>query len=170
MRSEIRSRRKLHNVNSKKQGFTLAEVVITIAIIMIVSITALSTVVSVSGITDKNNKWYRCNSMANNVVECFRYADNAAKFNAGMAVMGFTADPGDTLDETLPNDPPITSWRGEWKYSFDSENEYNAQVLIFAKKDDVSGEYEYLELRVTISPPYGENVMKEYTRKVNWQS
>ena len=77
-----------------KRGFTLMEVVIAIAIIMISGATAMSIIVSSANANELEKKQYKANLAAQNAIECFRYSDSPEMFDSALSEIGFAEAPG----------------------------------------------------------------------------
>ena len=70
----------MSKVNSRK-GFTIAELVVAMAIILIVSATAIATINTQNTVHLRTMQTVEATNMAENAIECFRYAVENPKDN-----------------------------------------------------------------------------------------
>ena len=75
----------MSKVNSRK-GFTIAELVVAMAIILIVSATAIATINTQNTVHLRTMQTVEATNMAENAIECFRYADSVDEFEAAYKV------------------------------------------------------------------------------------
>lgn len=68
-------------VNSKKRGFTIVELVVAMTIIVIVSATAIALINNQNTIHLRTMQTIEATNMAENAIECFRYAVENPKDN-----------------------------------------------------------------------------------------
>ena len=111
----------MSKVNSRK-GFTIAELVVAMAIILIVSATAIATINTQNTVHLRTMQTVEATNMAENAIECFRYADSVDEFEVAYANT-FT-------DETKPTD----------LYNFEKSNmnvtiNIDGNTLTFIAKD-----------------------------------
>jgi prepilin-type N-terminal cleavage/methylation domain-containing protein len=102
----------MNNIKRKKGGFSMAEVVIAIAVIVIVSIAALVFIdFSIKNAYEISNKT-QAQNFAENSLACFKVSDNINEFEANMAffVEGF---------EGVEKKP--TSTPGYYEYNYESD-------------------------------------------------
>ena len=79
----------MSKVNSRK-GFTIAELVVAMAIIVIVSATAIALINTQNTIHLRTMQTVEATNMAENAIECFRYADSVEGFEKVYAKTGVT--------------------------------------------------------------------------------
>ncbi len=132
-----------------KNGFSIAEVVIALAIISVVSITALS--IALSSIVTKTNIINRseAQSFAGNVLECFKAAENEAEF---LALVSFAED------VSLTDGAPDGSGSTTYTY-YCEDNKFTAQITVNYPESLRS------ELAITITNPKGVNIISFSYRK-----
>jgi|GEM_PF-1662914 type II secretory pathway pseudopilin PulG len=70
-------------MKKNKRGFSILEAIIAMSVIIIVSITALSIILSASRAAAKNNEWAEAAAKARNVVELYRYFGGGTSNYAG---------------------------------------------------------------------------------------
>ena len=70
-------------MKKNKRGFSILEAIIAMSVIIIVSITALSIILSASRAAAKNNEWAEAAAKARNVVELYRYFGGGTSKYAG---------------------------------------------------------------------------------------
>lgn len=70
-------------MKKNKRGFSILEAIIAMSVIIIVSITALSIILSASRAAAKNSEWAEAAAKARNVVELYRYFGGGTSNYAG---------------------------------------------------------------------------------------
>ena len=91
-----------------RRGFSLVEVVVALAIIVIVSGAAISLIVSHSRLEARTVQTVEAASIAENAIECFRYANDGAEF---IALMNEVYGTNRAYDPSNPTPYNIT-WNG----------------------------------------------------------
>lgn len=128
----------MNKLNSKK-GFTVVELVVALAVILIVSATAIGLINSQNTIYLRTMQTTEATNMAENAVECFRFAvNNGEDFEAVFEKAGYEL-----------GDP--TEFDGKTVYTFESNGmevtiEINGNTLDFKAYD---GEKEILSRSYT---------------------
>lgn len=132
-----------------KNGFSIAEVVIALAIISVVSITALSIVLS--SIVAKTNIINRseAQSFASNVLACFQAGENKAEF---LALVSFAEDI--SLTDSTSDDSGSTTYT-----YYCEDNKFTAQITVNYPESLRS------ELEITIMNQKGVNIISFSYRK-----
>ena len=77
-----------------KRGFTLAEAVIAAAVVFLLSAAALTAVALFMRTTEARKRDDDALRTAENVLECFKYADSASEFEALVGELGLTCAGG----------------------------------------------------------------------------
>ena len=114
--------------NKKKKGFSLVEVAIALAIITIVTVTALT--IALNSITPKinNNNRSHAQNFANNVWQCFQEAESNDDV---FALLSFSYDLKDNMTATE------TDGEGYTTYTYTSaEHKYTATIKMRFPQDE----------------------------------
>ncbi len=118
----------MSKVNSIKnrRGFTVVELVVAMAIIVIVSATAIGLINTQNTVHLRTTQTIEATNMAENAIECFRWAETEAKFVESYAKTGVTLS-GNTSE-------------GITVYTFEKSNmnvtiEINGNKLTFVATD-----------------------------------
>ena len=82
----------VNSSRSAKGGFTIVELVVALAIILIMSIAATSTIASQNNIYRSTLYTTEATNLAENAVECFRFADDAQAFVDAYKETGVTLE------------------------------------------------------------------------------
>ena len=121
--------------NKRKAGFSMVEVIISLAIIVMISITAIS--ITLSSIANRMTIVNRTHGQyfADNVWECFKAAENKSEFESllNFAYPGQDDDTSD-VDFTFPNASDVD---GEYSYPVESERyKFTATVTVTYIEDE----------------------------------
>lgn len=135
--------------NRKKRGYSLVEVVIALSVIVIVSVSALSIVLSsVATKVNAINKSY-AQSFADNVWESFKAADTQDEF---LSLIAFSE--GTTLTEG------VTDESGKTTYTYYSqENKFTAEIAVSYQENARP------ELEVIVTDKDGDEIISFSYRK-----
>ena len=86
------------NREGRRKGFTIAELVVAMAIIFIVSATAIGIINTQNTVHLRTTQTVEATNMAENAIECFRYANSVEGFEEAFEMTGITID--GTTDNT----------------------------------------------------------------------
>ena len=90
------------NRSKKKGGFVLAEVVIALSVILLVTVSALTIAISSVSARIKTVNESLASDFAENLLECFKAADNGEEFLANVKFAeGVTLSDGDASDSVV---------------------------------------------------------------------
>ena len=87
------------NREGRRKGFTIAELVVAMAIIFIVSATAIGIINTQNTVHLRTTQTVEATNMAENAIECFRYANSVEGFEEAYAKTGVTVQNKTTDNE-----------------------------------------------------------------------
>lgn len=80
-----------------KKGFTVIETVIAMAIVLLISVTAMNITISANSITRQSESRFRAQQTAENVITLYRFCDEREDFLARLAELSFAPVPEQPL-------------------------------------------------------------------------
>ena len=119
----------MSKAQKRRRGYSMAECVVALAIIVVVSVAALSIVASSESARRKSIFHSDAQDFASNMLECFKAADNDAEFRENVIFATSLQGHGEF---------PLTPTDEEGVYTYEVENQYKATL----KVDFTSGEFE----------------------------
>ncbi len=110
------------NKTKRNSGFSIMETVIALAIIVIVTVAALSVVMASISARVKQANYSEAQDFAHNILECFKAADDTAKFEDYVKFAE-----GVELSQYAENDG----------YNYDAENKFSAKIMYYNNFNEI---------------------------------
>ena len=130
------------NKNKRNSGFSIMETVVALAIIVLVTVAALSVVMAAISARVKVNNYSEAQDFAHNALECFKVADDNAEFENNLDFAGYERE---NLSEANSNE-----------YTYVAENKFSADITA----NVTTGEFE-----ITVEDNKGEEIISfSYTK------
>lgn len=115
--------RKLLDKLQSRRGITMTEVIISMAVVTIVTGAAISVLIASMQFDDKYQAQTRAMNACESAVSCLRFTDNEAKLDAYLERLGFEESAG---IYSLPDNDAVKVTRNgnSWTVIFDGETVY----------------------------------------------